>query len=286
MSKETKEKKTKKKSKKILTAFLVIIAVIAVVAIPQRISKTVTSDLSIAKICKNEPLYAAHRGLSSLYPQNTIPAFEAAVEAGYYAFECDVHTTSDGEWVVIHNDTVDAMTNGEGEVESFTFDEIRALSIDNGNGIKNYENLKVPTLEETLSVCDGNDIIPIIELKKCDVKYFPSFIKALEEHDLLKKVVIISFTFDYLTELQKLNPDLRMMYLIKTPTKETVDMCVEHGNMGIDFYGTNLIACTGAIKYAKEKGLELGAWTIDNTLSMDVLRMAGVDLITTNRIIP
>ncbi|MCM1545080.1 MAG: hypothetical protein NC110_07270 [Ruminococcus sp.] len=286
MSKENKEKTPKKKSKKVLAVLLVIVAVIAVVAIPQRISKTVTSSLSISSLTKNEPLYAAHRGLSALHPQNTVPAFEAAVEAGFYAFECDVHTTSDGEWVVIHNDTVDAMTDGEGEVESFSLEEIRKLKIDSGNGIENYTDLKVPTLEETLSVCDGNDIVPIIELKKCDVKYFPSFLEALEKHDLLKKVVIISFTFDYLTELQKLNPDLKMMYLIKTPTKETVDMCVEHGNMGIDFYGTNLIACTGAIKYAKEKGLEVGAWTIDNTLSMDVLRMAGIDLITTNRIIP
>ena len=282
----TKKKSKQKKSRKGFVVFLIIVAVIAIGAVPQKISKTVSSDLSIQKLLKNEPLYAAHRGLSAICPQNTIPAFKAAAKAGYYAFECDVHTTADGKWVVIHNDTVDAMTDGEGDVEKFTFEQIRKFKIDGGNNIKDYENLQIPTLEETLEVCDDSEIIPIIEIKKCDVKYYPEFLKILEKHKLLDKVVIISFNFDYLTQLQTLNPNLNMMYLIKNPTKETVDMCVENGNMGIDFYGPNLIKCSGAIKYAKQKELQIGAWTIDDTLTMDVLRMAGVDLITTNRIIP
>jgi len=164
-----------KKAKKIFAAILIIAAILAIIIVPQHISKTVSSDLSISKRTDNEPLYVAHRGLSALYPQNTVPAFQAAGENGYYAFECDVHTTSDGEWVVIHNDTVDDMTDGEGEVESFTLDEIKKLNIDNGNGIKNHNGLKMPTLEETLAVCDNSDIVPIIELKNVILSIFRVF---------------------------------------------------------------------------------------------------------------
>lgn len=162
-----------KKVKKILAAVLTIVIILAVVIIPQVAAKTVTSDLSVAKLAGKAPQYAAHRGLSSLYPQNTIPAFRAAADAGFNAFEFDIHTTSDGEWVVIHNDTVDDMTDGTGDVAGFSFEEIRQLNIDNGNGVEDYSGLKIPTLDEALSVCDGSDIIPIIEIKSCDTKFFP-----------------------------------------------------------------------------------------------------------------
>ena len=275
-----------KRTKKNLCILLIIAAVIAVIAVPQHISETVNSEMSISALCDNKPLYAAHRGLSALYPQNTIPAFEGAAKAGFYAFECDVHTTSDGEWVVIHNDTVDAMTDAEDEVESFTLSQLREMNIDAGNGIENYKNLKIPTLEETLSVCDEYDIVPIIEIKKCDVKYYQSFIELLEKHNLIDKVVIISFDFDYLVELQKYNSDIELMYLLRKVDKASVDKCIENGKIGIDFKYQNYILSASALRYAKENGLSLGAWTVDNTIASDFMNFIGVEFVTTIRILP
>lgn len=102
----------------------------------------------------------------------------------------------------------------------------------------------------------------------------------------MEKAVIISFEFDYLKELRELAPDIEMMYLVGKPTKDAVDMCVENGNTGLDFNGKNLLLGVSALQYAKEKGLKIGAWTVDNTISADILTAAGVDLITTNRILP
>lgn len=276
----------KNKTKRNLAIILAVVAVLAIIIVPQKISATVSSDMSVAAAVSKKPNYVAHRGLSALEPQNTMPAFKAAAEAGFYGYEFDIHTTSDGQWVVIHNDTVDAMTDGKGEVESFTFEELQKLTIDSGNGIENHENLKIPTLEETLSICDDYDIVPVIEIKKCDVQYLPQFVQMLEEHDLIKKAVVISFSFDYLLELQKVNSEIELMYLAKRPDKKIVDMCVENGNIGIDFKFENYILCIGALNYAKDKGLHLGAWTVDDTISSDIMRAAGVELITTNRILP
>ncbi|MCH5190647.1 MAG: hypothetical protein J1F23_00640 [Oscillospiraceae bacterium] len=275
-----------KKVKKLLAVLLSIVLVLAVIIIPQVASKTISSNLSVAKMVGKAPKFAAHRGLSALCPQNTVPAFQSAADEGFYAFEFDIHTTSDGKWVVIHNDTVDDMTDGTGDVSSFTLDEIKQLNIDNGNGIEDYSELKIPTLEEALSVCDGSDIIPIIEIKSCDTKYFPELLISLEQHGLIEKAVIISFELDYLKELRELSPDIEMMYLVGKPTKEAVDMCIENGIDGLDFYGLNVIPGAKAVKYAKEKGLKLAAWTIDNTVLADILTAAGVELITTNRILP
>jgi glycerophosphoryl diester phosphodiesterase len=69
----------------------------------------------------------AHRGEHLHHPENTMPAFQAAIDAGADYFELDVRTTSDGKFVIMHDNTLDRTTNGTGEVHKHTFDEIRAL---------------------------------------------------------------------------------------------------------------------------------------------------------------
>ena len=66
----------------------------------------------------------AHRGYSGKYPENTMLAFRKAIEAGAQGIELDVHFTKDKEVVIIHDETIDRTTDGKGEVESFTYDEL------------------------------------------------------------------------------------------------------------------------------------------------------------------
>src|SRR6478672_2886337 len=73
------------------------------------------------------PLFFAHRGGSALAPENTLVAFERGLSYGADALETDVHTTRDGEIVVIHDATVNRTTNGAGPVAAYTLDELRAL---------------------------------------------------------------------------------------------------------------------------------------------------------------
>ncbi|MGN1194218.1 MAG: glycerophosphodiester phosphodiesterase [Acutalibacteraceae bacterium] len=278
------------KKRKGLKVFVIIVAVtvalVAVIAVPSKLMPTVKSSMSFTLKGENAPKLAAHRGLSSLYPQNTLPAIEKAAEYGFWGFEIDIHTTKDGEWVVIHNDTVDAMTDSEGDVSSFTLEEIKKLSIDSGNGIKNYTDLKIPTLKEALAVCENSEIVPIIEVKECDTKYFPDLAKLLKDEKLDKKAVIISFEAEYLEELRKLLAETEMMLLVHTPTKENIDFCLENGNTGIDYNHKNLYKSLSALKYARENGVKIGAWTVDNPLYADFAVRFGAELITTNKILP
>lgn len=275
-----------KKLKILICILSAMVIILGAIFLPQLLTKTQSTNSTISAKLNKEPLYAAHRGLSALYPQNSIEAFEAAAKDGFYAFEFDIHTTADGEIVVIHDDTVDAMTDGEGEVENFTFEEIRKLNLDSGNGIENYKNLKIPTLEEALSICDEYDIVPIIELKKLDTKYLKNFYDSLVEHKLEDKAIIISFNFDYLLEMRKIDENIEMMYLVNKFDKETVDMCKENGNIGIDFLYQASILNISSMKYAKEQGLKIGVWTVDNTFIADIMNFMGAELITTNRIVP
>src|SRR5579863_7434882 len=89
----------------------------------------------------------SHRGEHLAHPENTLPAFEAAIAAGADYFEMDVRTTSDGKLVLMHDAKVDRTTNGTGLVRQMTFDQIRELDA----GAKfnaSFTGTKVPAFEE------------------------------------------------------------------------------------------------------------------------------------------
>jgi glycerophosphoryl diester phosphodiesterase len=97
----------------------------------------------------------AHRGAMATHPENTIPAFKAAIEAGAQMIEFDVFLTKDNEMVVIHDATVDRTTNGSGKVEAFTLREIKKLDA----GVKKsslFAGVQIPTFDEVLEIMPIN----------------------------------------------------------------------------------------------------------------------------------
>ena len=277
----------KRKGLKIaLVSVLLVILLVVGIIVPAMFIPTIPSSLSISQHTKNPPLLIAHRGFSGVYPQNTIPAFEAAAEAGFWGMECDIHTTKDGRWVVIHDEEISNLTNGEGFVSDYTFDELMEIQMDSGNGIENYGTLDIPSLEQYLQVCvDNGEIVPVIEIKSCDTKYLPSLKRLISEFNLTEKVVFISFVPEYLTEYRKLDKDATIFLLKHTPTKEDIDFCMEN-NFGIDFFFLNFYKSVSAIMYARKNNVPMGSWTIDNTVFADVMALFGADFITTNKMVP
>ncbi len=280
----------KKKSKSVIRKILtVIIIALILIIVPWKVMPTVSDGLSLSAHSSQKPLLVAHRGFSSVRPENTHSAFHAAVDAGFDGYEFDLHTTKDGEWVVIHDDTVDKMTDGTGNVEDFTLEEIFKLTIDAGNGIKHLENLverpTLPTLDEALYYAEEYDIIPVIELKKCDVKYLPDLKKYLDEKELSDKAVIISFNREYMEAYRALDKDAEMMYLSKNPSKEDIDWC-KANNFGINYNHKKLWKCFSSINYAKNQGVKIAVWTVDNPVYKDIMVLFGAEIITTNKIKP
>jgi hypothetical protein len=96
----------------------------------------------------------SHRGEHLHHPENTMPAYRAAVQAGADFIETDVRTTSDGKLVIMHDGSVDRRTNGHGDVATMSFEEIRKLDA----GIKSGEQFagtQVPTFDEVLEFARG-----------------------------------------------------------------------------------------------------------------------------------
>lgn len=147
----------------------------------------------------------SHRGEHLHHPENTIPAFEAAVAAGADFFELDVRTTSDGKLVLMHDSTVDRMTNGKGAVSALTFDEIRKLEV----GLKlgpEFAGTRVPTFDEALAYAHGKIGVYV------DSKHISPHdaVDALTRHGMLDHVVVYGGR-NYLKEVSTLEPKLKVM---------------------------------------------------------------------------
>ena len=278
-----------KKIRKLICAVLTLVSLFLILVVAPMIPETISGNLMISGYTDSAPKLVAHRGLSSLYPENTTSAFYGAAKYGFDAFELDIHTTKDGEWVVIHDDDVDHMTDGTGEVESFTLEEILRLNIDNGSHIEEEEikslALRIPTLRQTLDICKEWNIPPVIEIKKCDITLLPTLKDLLDEYEISDKAVIISFNKEYLEAYRSLDKDAEILYLANEPTKEDIDWCIEN-DFGINFNMWLLYKTFDAIRYARQKDVTIAAWTVDNTFFADIMVLFGAEYITTNKILP
>ena len=115
----------------------------------------------------NDNIYvAAHRGWSSVYPENTMAAFRAACELGVDQVETDIHVSADGELVLIHDDLLDRTTNGTGPVGNLTLKELRELDA-GGWKDERFKGEKIPTLREFFEYVKQSDRLTVdLELKE------------------------------------------------------------------------------------------------------------------------
>lgn len=226
----------------------------------------------------------AHRGYSAVAPENTLPAFRLAGEYGFWGAECDTSPTADGVWIVMHDDTVDRTTDGEGKVGELTFDEIRALTVDAGSRVEDYPGTRVPTLTEYLDVCAAFGMHPVIEIKpSAPVESLGSLAALLLARTEKDMFTIITFGRSHAARIKTLMPETPVFLLMSGDLNEDFDgavrFCVGNGLDGLDF------CCNwdeAHIRSVRDAGLRSMAWTVDSIETADKLYAWGVRDFTTN----
>ena len=103
----------------------------------------------------------AHRGYSDLFPENTMSAFEQAVNSSFEGIETDVQMTKDGELLLLHDDKINRTSNGKGVLRNMTFKEARQYNYNNKMDITE----QIPTLDSLLTLLDSTDKLLNIEIK-------------------------------------------------------------------------------------------------------------------------
>jgi glycerophosphoryl diester phosphodiesterase len=226
-----------------------------------------------------KPLVVAHRGASVEQSENTIPAFEAAIDAGADAVEFDVRMTADGHAVVMHDPDVSRTTEGTGLVSEMTLEEIRKLG--------------VPTLEETLECLAGRAAADI-EIKNLPGE--PGFtpdreeaveatLAGLDSVAFLGQVIVSSFNPASIAHSRALRPDVPTGLLTEyeADAEEAFARATDEGHAWVlPFVLKVLEAGGGFADRVHAAGALLGVWIADDPDTARRLFELGVDAVATN----
>lgn len=232
--------------------------------------------------------FFAHRGAQAIAPENSLPALKKV--NNHSGFEIDIHQTSDGRWVVMHDGNIDRMTSKKGAISSYTFNQLRNIPISKGSSAYRYmaSELVIPSLEEALTVAKDKRLTPVIEIKKDSTDNYTSasydsLVAIIKKFNVEKEMMFISFDYNSLVEVKKRMPLVEVSYLTSDFTQELIDKAVALGvNSGIDADYTNSHFNTRNVQLAHNAGLKVGAWTTADDSKRNTLLAMGVDFITTN----
>ena len=229
---------------------------------------------------KNQILIMGHRGASIIVPENTLKAFEKAIDLKADFIEFDVQETLDGELVITHDEDIKRITGQDGIISKMTLNELKMLDFGEGE--------KIPTLEELVKLTKNR-----IKLN-CEIKVkgiTEKVIKIFRKWDILNTTIVSSFIHEELLAIQKLAPSVRLASLEPTPgtikidwvrKKEMIEYCINN-----KLYAINPIVMMvdqQFIDYAHANDIKVFPWTVDSRISIKKLIRLGADGIITNDI--
>ncbi len=237
--------------------------------------------MNTVRIDSKQTRMVAHRGVSGLERENTQLAFVAAGNRSYWGVETDVRTTADGHFIILHDDDTARVAGGVAlKPEESNLTDLRALTLLEKDGSAGHAYLRLPTLEEYISVCKKYEKKCVLELKTpMNEAQTADMIARIRSLDYLEHVTFISFLFEDLVLVKKLVPEQKAQFLFGEITDEQFEEMKRHG-MDVDIYYRKLTP--ELLKKFHNAGMEVNCWTVDDPADAARLVEWGVDYITSN----
>ena len=230
------------------------------------------------------PKVIAHRGNSSVAPENTLVAIESAIRCGAHAIEIDVQLTRDGVPVIIHDTALDRTTDGSGPLADVDSAHLRTL--DAGSWFAPvYAHQRVPLLEEVLArLAQDSRIELLLEFKgtweAADVR---AVADAIAGHRFEDRVVVQSFSVPTVAALAEVAPALRRGLLIAEPGDTLLDQCRGLGVVTGNPSGRVVAEHPELIAQLHEAGLAAMVFTLNEPAHWTQAAALGVDAVFTDR---
>lgn len=247
-----------------------------------------------------DPWIIAHGGSKALWPENTMMAFEGSMALNVDALEMDVNLTKDGILVTHHDETIDRMSDGEGKVSDYTYEELLQFNFGKGftdlNGDQPYTDQQVPiaALEDVMARFPDTPLI--IEIKnsgELGEQAADELIRLIESYDIKDRTIVASFSdevIDYISEVSDNS------ILVSAPSKQARRLVLSTktatgfihwpktmaAQLPMESSGLNL-AKKRIVKSAHRHNMAIHYWTINNKEDMELLINLGVDGLITDR---
>lgn len=241
-------------------------------------------------------LVFAHRGGGGLYPENTLGAFEYSAKMGVDVLELDVHATSDGALVVMHDASVDRTTDGSGKISEMTLDAAKKLdagakfSADGGLTFPfRNQGITVPTLEEIFAALP--EMTFNIEPKQSTPSVIKPLCSLIRARKMTEKVIVGSFRQGVIDEFRRECPEVTTS---ATPSEATEFLALSKTGLSESYnppmqalqipenLGRLSVVTEDFVKNAHRRNLKVHVWTINETADMQYLIEMGVDGIMTD----
>jgi len=237
------------------------------------------------------PRMCAHRGFNTIAPENSLPAYGAAVALGAEEIEFDVWASKDGMIVSIHDPVLDRVSTGSGNVWEHTYEEL--LQYDFGSKVNPaYTGLKIPTMEDILKKFACHTVMNIHVKTRNDDELLPEdtlreIVRLIRKYDCEKYCYFMS-TVPVLKQLQGIAPDIRRCTgANRIPGYDLVEMALSVGAKKIQlykphfqFYGADYVRETA--RRAHENGIAVNLFYADDAEEAKAYLALGVDTILTN----
>ncbi|MCL2023851.1 MAG: glycerophosphodiester phosphodiesterase [Oscillospiraceae bacterium] len=232
----------------------------------------------------------AHRGASKHAPQNTLPAFQLAIDMGANGIETDVHLSKDGVLIICHDYTIDGTSNGSGDVNEMTYEELLQYDFGGYKG-EEFTGTKIPTLIECLEVCKDLEILDI-ELKRPrngSMEIVEKTLALVEDMGLTEKLLLSSFDKNVIVAAKEINPKVKTALIysiseIESPDLEEIldDPVAYVKKCRADaVHPFALMINEDYIEDMHEAGIEVNPWTINSPESIkSLLDIKGDGVIT------
>jgi glycerophosphoryl diester phosphodiesterase len=258
------------------------------------------------------PLIIAHRGCSSLAPENTLAAARAAHRVGADGWELDVQLTADGHPIVIHDRGLLRLTNVATHpafagrepfiVSRFTLAELRQLSTGEAFAhrdrhgqiaagavspadLARYRSEPLPSLEDALALTRELDLVVNVELKdqtglSGGEAIVERTVAVLDRMDMTERVLISSFNFGYLKRIKALRPAYATAALVKESHPDPLGLLAE---LQADAYHPGHLMVTPALVHQiRDAGRQVNVWTVNTGERMHELAGWGVSGLITD----
>lgn len=256
----------------------------------------VTSDISGAKTALAENFekntmtrqvyIIGHRGMPGTYPENTIEGSLYAIEAGADTVENDIYITKDGVLVIMHDSDISRTTNGEGNIESYTLEELKQFIVDTDS---KYTDWRIPTLEEYFVEWKKMDSSKqlFVEIKSGKAELIDEFIRLVNEYDIADQVSVITFSQEQINRLHEAFPEMSIGYLTSgviseneqatyksiIRTVQKFETTFNHNSDGVDFDYVRVINAHGITHWP---------WTYNEQGTFMKHFLTGINGMTTN----
>lgn len=228
----------------------------------------------------------AHRGFLDLFPQNTMPAFTSAVRRGAASLECDVSFSAENTAYIFHDATVDALTNGSGTFTALNDAYIDSLTLTELTGTI-ISDTKIPTFEEFLDYASSAGVKVYVEIKAINsLANIDAMIALVEQYDMQENCVLASFSLSNLEYVRDNNKTIEIGYLGSGSSPSTYEPIIDSlssiGRAYLMWLDDSFLADPNIVKYARQKGVGVAAYTTNSNEKARQLMKVGVNKIVSD----